>query len=29
MKQFNKLIEFHQAVYDHGLVRFADARFDL
>jgi len=29
MKQFNKLIEFRQAVYDHGLARFADAQFDL
>lgn len=29
MKQFNKLIEFRQAVYDHGLTRFADAQFDL
>jgi hypothetical protein len=29
MKQFNNLIEFRQAVYDHGLVRFADAQFDL
>jgi hypothetical protein len=29
MKQFNKLTEFRQAVYDHGLTRFADAQFDL
>ena len=29
MKQFNKLIEFRQAVYDHGLARFADAQLDL
>ena len=29
MKQFNRLIEFRQAVYDHGLTRFADAQFDL
>jgi hypothetical protein len=29
MKQFNKLIEFRQAVYDHGLTRYADAQFDL
>jgi len=29
MTQFNNLIEFRQAVYDHGLVRFADAQFDL
>jgi len=29
MKQFNNLIEFRQAVYDHGLLRFADAQFDL
>jgi len=29
MKQFNNLIEFRQAVYDHGFVRFADAQFDL
>jgi len=29
MKQFNKLIEFRQAVYDHGLARFVDAQLDL
>jgi len=29
MKQSNKLIEFRQAVYDHGLARFADAQLDL
>jgi hypothetical protein len=29
MKQFNKLTEFRQAVYDHGLTRFTDAQFDL
>ncbi len=29
MKQFNKLTEFRQAVYNHGLTRFADAQFDL
>jgi len=29
MKQFNKLTEFRQAVYDQGLTRFADAQFDL
>jgi hypothetical protein len=29
MKQFNKLIEFRQAVYNQGLTRFADAQFDL
>jgi len=29
MKQFNRLTEFRQAVYDRGLTRFADAQFDL
>lgn len=29
MKQFNKLIEFRQAVYDHGLIRARDAQFEL
>ena len=29
MTQFDKLIEFRQAVYDHGLAGFADAQFDL
>ena len=29
MKQFTKLIEFRQAVYDQALTRFADAQFDL
>ena len=29
MKQFNKLTEFRQAVYDQGLTRFADAQSDL
>jgi hypothetical protein len=29
MKQFNKLTEFRQAVYNQGLTRFADAQFDL
>jgi hypothetical protein len=29
MKQFNKLIEFRQAVYDHGLTLAKDAQFEL
>ena len=29
MEQFNKLIEFRQAVYDHGLTRAKDAQFEL
>jgi len=29
MQQFNKLIEFRQAVYDHGLIRARDAQFEL
>lgn len=29
MKQFTKLIEFRQAVYEHGLVRARDAQFEL
>ena len=29
MEQFNKLIEFRQAVYDHGLTQAADAQFEL
>ena len=29
MKQSSKLAEFRQAVYNHGLPRFADAQFDL
>ena len=29
MKQSSKLTEFRQAVYNHGLPRFADAQFDL
>jgi len=29
MTQFDKLIEFRQAVYDHGLTRFADAQCGL
>jgi hypothetical protein len=27
--QFNKLIEFRQAIYDHGLTRARDAQFEL
>jgi hypothetical protein len=29
MEQFNKLIEFRQAVYDHGLIWAKDAQFEL
>ena len=29
MEQFNKLIEFRQAVYDKGLVWVKDAQFEL
>ena len=29
MTQFDKLIEFRQDVYDHGLTRFADVQFEL
>jgi hypothetical protein len=29
MGQFSKLIEFRQAVYDHGLTRAKDAQFEL
>jgi len=29
MKQFNKIIEFRQAVYDHGLTLTKDAQFEL
>ena len=29
MKQFTKLIEFRQAVYEHGLTRTRDAQFEL
>jgi hypothetical protein len=29
MEQFNKLIEFRQAIYDHGLIRAKDAQFEL
>ena len=29
MKQFNKIIEFRQDVYDNGLVSTKDAQFDL
>ena len=29
MEQFNKLIEFRQTVYDHGLTRTKDAQFEL
>jgi hypothetical protein len=29
MEQFTKLIEFRQAVYDHGLTRIKDAQFEL
>jgi hypothetical protein len=29
MKQFNKIIEFRQAVYDHGLMLSKDAQFEL
>jgi len=29
MGQFNKLIEFRQAIYDHGLTRARDAQFEL
>jgi hypothetical protein len=29
MGRFNKLIEFRQAVYDHGLTRGKDAQFEL
>ena len=27
MEQFNKLIEFRQAVYENGLIRARDAQF--
>jgi len=29
MDEFNKLVEFRQAVYDHGLTRAKDAQFEL
>ena len=29
MEQFNKLIEFRQAIYDHGLTGAKDAQFEL
>jgi hypothetical protein len=29
MEQFNKLIEFRQAVYDKGLIWGKDAQFEL
>jgi len=29
MEQFNKLIEFRQAIYDHGLTRAKNAQFEL
>ncbi len=29
MKQFTKLIEFRQAVYEHGLTRARDTQFEL
>lgn len=29
MKQFNKLIEFRQAVYEHGFTKAQDAQFEL
>lgn len=29
MEQFNRFIEFRQAVYDHGLTRARDAQFEL
>lgn len=29
MEQFNSLIEFRQAIYDHGLTRARDAQFEL
>jgi hypothetical protein len=29
MEQFNKIIEFRQAVYDHGLTSTKDAQFEL
>jgi hypothetical protein len=29
MEQFNKLIEFRQTVYDHGLTKARDAQFEL
>jgi len=29
MEQFNKIIEFRQAVYDHGLTLTKDAQFEL
>ena len=29
MDQFNNLIEFRQAIYDHGLIGAQDAQFEL
>jgi len=29
MEQFTNLIEFRQAIYDHGLTRSRDAEFEL
>ena len=29
MQQFNKLIEFRQAIYDHALTQARDAQFEL
>jgi hypothetical protein len=29
MEQFNKIIEFRQAIYDHGLTLTRDAQFEL
>lgn len=29
MKQFNNLVEFRQAVYEHGLIKARDAQFEL